>query len=438
MSIAIAFIVQNYNKYSFAALAGALESMPKTKDMPIYFLPGKDVDRLAQEVKRAATKYDTLAVCFSFATTNIVEVYKTLAKLRANLDSNQVIYIAGGPHATGDPTETLQLGFDIAVIGEAEETFPELICALSDGLDWRQIKGIAYTDHDGRFMRTGKRRPIDLNRFAPFSTKHNKLSPIEISRGCPHACRFCQTSFIFGGKMRHRKLGEILKYISLSKANGTRDFRFISPNSLAFGSNDGKTVNLAAIEELLVEASKITGKKHLFFGSFPSEVRPEAVSKDALNLITTYTATKQLVVGAQTGSQRMLDKLHREHTVEDVYRAVELILACGLDVSVDFIFGLPGETKADRESSIKMIDNLTDMGAKIHSHTFIPLPGTPLSNAKTGIVDKELSRYLSRLANKGLQFGQWHTQQRLAKEAFIFRAKSGTQSTTNPVIRNLQ
>jgi B12-binding domain/radical SAM domain protein len=405
-----------------AALAGAIESTSATEKVQLYFL-SKKPGALADEINALLRNHEQLLIGFSFATTNIAHVYRLVTALRGRLAGQRVTYIAGGPHATGVPEGTLALGFDIVVIGEAEESFPELVGALSNGSsfsDLKVVKGIAYTEN-GAIVKTGRRRPVDVNDFAPFSVRRNRLSPIEISRGCPHACRFCQTSFIFGARMRHRSIQEIVKYIKLSKDNGTKDFRFISPNALAYGSDDGKTVNLEAVETLLREASRVTGKDHLFFGSFPSEVRPEAVSKDALELITGLTATKQLVVGAQTGSQRMLDLLHREHTVEDILNAVGRILKAGLAVSVDFIFGLPGEMEKDRRLSIEMIEKLTGMGAKIHSHTFIPLPGTPLSSREAGNIDEELARYLSRLANKGLQFGQWKRQQQLAEEAATFR-----------------
>lgn len=417
MDTAVAFLCTNYNKYSINALAGALESSPATVDAKTYFIREKVVDKIVQALDELLEKHEHVLACASFATTNIAAVYKLLEALKAYLGASKLTLIAGGPHASGDPAGTLLMGFDIVAIGEAEETFPELVATFKSGDDWRSVKGIAYRDDVGDVIRTGRRRPVDLNRFAPFSLKHKRLSPIEISRGCPHACRFCQTSRIFSAKMRHRSLEEIIKYISLSRAKGTKDFRFISPNALAYGSVDGKTPNLAAVEGLLVEASKIVGKEHLFFGSFPSEVRPEAVSKEALHLIRSYTATKQIVVGAQTGSQRMLDLLHREHSPGDVMHAAELILAAGLEVSVDFIFGLPGEAHADRELSVKMMDRLAALGAKIHSHTFIPLPGTPLAKANAGSIGEDLAVYLSRLANKGLQFGQWKKQEKLAHEA---------------------
>ena len=70
------------------------------------------------------------------------------------------------------------------------------------------------------------RSPVDLNKFSPFSLNSDRLSPIEISRGCPHTCRFCQTSFLFGTRMRHRDIDRILKYIRISKESGIKDFRF--------------------------------------------------------------------------------------------------------------------------------------------------------------------------------------------------------------------
>ncbi|MDI6717258.1 MAG: TIGR04013 family B12-binding domain/radical SAM domain-containing protein, partial [Actinomycetota bacterium] len=397
------------------------------------FLGARNQEALINSINGLAEKYDQVLLCFSFATTNVASVYSQVSSIRsrlADLNNLNIVYIAGGPHSTGDPDGTLSLGFDVAVIGEAEETLPEIASSFLGSSEWRQIRGIAYKQN-GNIVRTKKRKPINLNDFAPFSVAHNRLSPIEISRGCPYACYFCQTSFIFGTKMRHRSVEEILKYISLSKSKGTRDFRFISPNALAYGSEDGKTVNLKAIESLLKNASEITGKKHLFFGSFPSEVRPEALSKDALDLITRYTATKQLVIGAQTGSQRMLELLHRQHTAEDIYNAVNLIRKANLKAVVDFIFGLPGETEEDRRLSIKMIDNLTKAGAIIHSHTFIPLPGTPLAKCDAGVVSKDLSAYLSKLANKGLQFGQWKKQEEMAREVTGFRQKIGSKSASS-------
>ena len=152
----------------------------------------------------------------------------------------------------------------------------------------------------------------------------------------------------------------------------------------------------------------------IYFGSFPSEVRPENVSAEALALVTRYTANDNIVFGAQTGSPRLLKGLRRGHTVEDAYRATELALQAGLKPIVGFIFGLPGETEEDQRLSLRLIEDLAAMGATIHSQAFMPLPGTPLAHAPPGSVIPEVESILGRLSKDGLHIGQWRKQEELA------------------------
>ncbi|MBE0448425.1 MAG: cobalamin B12-binding domain-containing protein [Actinobacteria bacterium] len=154
---AIAFICSNYNKYSVSALAGALESASKTESLQLYFLSVKKPEVLGDEISALLGKHGKVAVCFSFATTNIIQVHKLVTVLRSKLIDPRITYIAGGPHATGDPEGTLALGFDIVVIGEAEESFPELVSSLSNGpsfSDLRAVKGVAYVEN-GAIIKTG-------------------------------------------------------------------------------------------------------------------------------------------------------------------------------------------------------------------------------------------------------------------------------------------
>jgi len=129
------------------------------------------------------------------------------------------------------------------------------------------------------------------------------------------------------------------------------------------------------------------GKENTFFGSFPSEVRPGSVSKEGMALVTKYCANDNIVIGAQSGSPRMLQLIHRGHTVEEVFESAEIIVAAGLKCIVDFIFGLPEETSEDRELTVAAIRRLTKMGATINSHFFYPLPGTPLAHTVAGEPD---------------------------------------------------
>ena len=118
---------------------------------------------------------------YSFTTRQAAKVFTEVKN--AEIDS---IFIAGGPHPSGAPDETLEY-FDYVVLGEGEETLPELVKILQEGGDPKKIRGIAYKDSGtGKIVTTPKRPYVNLNSYPCFDPK--KLhAPIEISRGCPGA-----------------------------------------------------------------------------------------------------------------------------------------------------------------------------------------------------------------------------------------------------------
>jgi radical SAM superfamily enzyme YgiQ (UPF0313 family) len=158
------------------------------------------------------------------------------------------------------------------------------------------------------------------------------------------------------------------------------------------------------------------GKEQVYFGTFPSEVRPETVQREAVALVRRYCGNDNLIFGAQSGSDRVLQALHRRHTVADAYRAAETIAAGGLTPIVDLIFGLPGEEPEDVAATLRLIQDLASMGAILHTHTFMPLPGTPLEGAAPGRVDPALHAVLDRLASQGHLIGQWRKQEEMAMQ----------------------
>ncbi|HTX43141.1 MAG TPA: cobalamin-dependent protein, partial [Methanocella sp.] len=132
---------------------------------------------------------------YSFASPQAPRVFKEVRS--AGTGS---IFIAGGPHPSGRPEETLEF-FDYVVMGEGEETLPELIKTLTEGGDVSTVRGVAYKDN-GKVVFTPRRGEVDLDRYPPF--KPPLFGPIEITRGCPWGCTYCQTPKLFGPHMRHR------------------------------------------------------------------------------------------------------------------------------------------------------------------------------------------------------------------------------------------
>jgi B12-binding domain/radical SAM domain protein len=404
--------MNRYNLNSIAALTGALEVDPRTRDLPLHFLWQDEY--LLERLDAQAGQDDNLVVALSFATADLPQVEALLAGL-GTLRTPPFV-IAGGPHPSARPAEVLRLGADAVVVGEGEEALPTLLERFLGGATLADAPGVATLADDNILIRGPRRaQPIDLDAYPPIGVRHRRFGPIEITRGCPGACAFCQTSFLFGGRMRHRSIETVVYWVRRAMERGYSYVRFVTPNAFAYQSEDnGRTTNLDAIERLLREMAALVGRERVYFGTFPSEVGPETVTPEAVALVRRTCGNDNLIFGAQTGSDRLLKMLHRNHSVADVYRAAEVVAAGGLIPIVDLIFGLPGEEPEDVAATLRLMEGLVDMGAVLHTHTFMPLPGTPLENAPPGNVDPVLHPLLDRLASQGHQIGQWRKQEEIA------------------------
>lgn len=408
----LAFVANKQNLNSIAALTGALEADSRSQSVALQFL-WQD-ERLVPRLRALGQETNRLVVALSFATANLPEMAELMRALK-DTDPGPFI-VAGGPHPSARAEEVLRLGADAVVGGEGEEALPALLERILAGESPAGLPGVAMLAARGQVVLGPRPKPVDLDAYPPIGVEHRRFGPIEITRGCPCACAFCQTSFLFGGRMRHRSVESIVVWVRRAMEQGYSYARFVTPNAFAYQSEDnGRSVNLEAIERLLREMAALMGRERVYFGTFPSEVGPETVTPEAVALVRRHCGNDNLIVGAQTGSDRLLRALHRNHTVADAYRASETIVAGGLKPVVDLIFGLPGEEAEDVAATLELMEDLVGMGAVLHTHTFMPLPGTPLEDAPPGEVDPALHPLLDRLASQGHQIGQWRKQEQIAR-----------------------
>ena len=115
-----------WNKYSFAALVGVIELDERLLALPI--IPVDEGDQ-AQLIK-LSSRYDHLLVCYSFMSPHVPIIKADIQQLKTRIPASRMTLIAGGPHASAIPHQTLKMGFDVAVVGEGEHVFPELIYRL--------------------------------------------------------------------------------------------------------------------------------------------------------------------------------------------------------------------------------------------------------------------------------------------------------------------
>jgi B12-binding domain/radical SAM domain protein len=314
--------------------------------------------------------------------------------------------MAGGPHATANAGDILDAGIDIVFRHEAEESFPLVLRRLAMGQDLSDIAGIAFLNH-GRAVMNERSSPVDIDAYPSFAPKRGMFGPIEITRGCPFACSYCQTSHIFGVQPRHRSIDAITRQAASLKSKGRKVVRLLSPNAFSYGSPDGKQLNLPAIRDLLTSLrEEVPRPGRIIFGYFPSEVRPEHVTPETLELARSFADNDEIVIGSQSGSGHMLEVCRRSHTVADVLDAVSLARKFGYKVIVDFIVGLPGEGPEDVHETISVLKELSLMKARIHVHPFAPLPQTAFAHDRPGEIPPLLLDALRQMRRRGEIYGE--------------------------------
>jgi B12-binding domain/radical SAM domain protein len=386
------------NRHSLISIAGIIENLKLKENIHIQI---KNFD----QIQSTNISKDTI-IFFTFFSGQVPETFRALEKVKEKYP--KVLCIAGGPHASGAPEQTLKSGFDYVIRGEGEESIPLLLQMCEGQISPENVSGLSYQQNN-KFIHNDISKFICLDSAFNYSAQLKTFFPIEITRGCPYSCNFCQVTSLFGKKYRHRTVDSILSYIN----RGQNFIRFISTNAFAYGSNKNGKVNHSEISKLLVSIRKKDKKTEIYFGSFPSEVRPEYVDDEIIRIVKKFANNKTIALGAQSGSNRLLKLINRRHKIEDVLLAAEKINLLGLKCKVDFIFGLPGETDYDLQKTFKIINKLRKMNVEIRLHTFIPLPGTTYVNAPSGYISENTKSFLLKLIGNGEASGPWKNKTKI-------------------------
>lgn len=382
------FRIQNYNKVSLGALLGATPDRIIQQFNLVFWTSTEPfpADRLTER---------TLYI-HSFMLLHTQGIREEISRIREA--HSTMDFLAGGAQATAAPDSTLDLGFDFVFCGDGEIDFAGL---LNSWLNGKLARGI-HEQSD---------TPINLDLFPGFSPLIDYIPPIEITRGCIFGCMYCVVPKLCKGRMMHRSIDSIVKILEAYYKIKTRRKRikFLSPNAFAYGS-DGRSPNVPALKSLLATI-KDFGVAEILFGSFPGEVRPDFVTREVMETIAPYAVNRTILMGVQTGSNEMLKKMNRGHTLEQAINAISLIREFNYQPHIDFIIGNPGETPQER---IELLDFMEEMvkqyKIKVHMHAFMSIPGTAWQHFAQTPIEPEIHQRLKKLEKGGHLDGWWENQ----------------------------
>ena len=267
--------------------------------------------------------------------------------------------IAGGYHPTIQPLEVMEnINFDAVVVGEGEITFLEWLEAYaSKDKDYSSIKGLVFRKN-GRVIINCERELIPDLDSIPFPaygllpiTRYNSMVSTRApyvtfirSRGCPFNCIFCGVQRMFGKKYRvqspHKTISEIDRLIKEFKI---KEILFKDSDFLIDRNN-------------VIELCKLFIEKK-FDLIWSCNGRVDMIDGE-IALLMKQAGCKMITYGVESGNQEMLNNLKKGFTLEQITKAIQITKEAKILVTLNIIFGSPGETKEIAKETLVFVREL--------------------------------------------------------------------------------
>lgn len=176
---------------------------------------------------------------------------------------------------------------------------------------------------------------------------------VTIQEGCDKFCTFCVVPHT-RGREYSRPMPDILRETRTLVDQGVREITLLGQNVNAYRGATG-LVGEGGLADLLARLARIPGLLRLrYTTSHPSNLDDELIAAHAnIEILAPH-----LHLPVQSGSDRILRRMHRKHTVEQYLDKIERLRVArpGIQISSDFIVGFPGETDADFAATMELID----------------------------------------------------------------------------------
>jgi len=307
-----------------------------------------------------------------------VRVIQLIKEFRENARYGFPKIVLGGPDLTYNCDNYLNAGAHYLVIGEGEETLHELYNAILEKTDISVVNGLAYLV-DGKVKKTPprikmkdlsllplpNRDAIPVEKYLDTWKTHHGQSSMTVStqRGCPYTCKWCSTA-VYGQSYRRRPAHLVVAELAMLKKK-------YNPDVIWF-VDDVFTVSHKWIKSFHEEAIKTNT-----IVSFECITRAERLNDEVLQLLK-EAGCYRIWIGAESGSQKIIDAMDRRVDVNVVKEAIQKTNALGIETGTFIMLGYPGEDQKDISETIQYLKEANPTHYTIT--VAYPIKGTSLYN----------------------------------------------------------
>lgn len=363
-----------------------------------------DFETDPREVLNAALSSRPLLIGFSLIFQFYIERFRALMVLlrERGIDCH---FVMGGHFPSLSYRQTLELVPELDSVArfEGEITLLELADCLSRNENWRTVDGLAHR-HGSEIVSNPLRKLVeDLDSlpypdrdFEPMSTLGHAIVPLLASRGCARTCSFCSIQTFYraapGKIVRTRKPASVVEeMVSLHRERGTTIFLFQDDDFPLFGA-----VWRRWASDFVAEMHRSGLVNHVIW---KMNCRADAVDRDVF-LSLRAAGLYFVYMGLESGNEEGLKTLHKQITVEQNLRAVEILKSIGLVFEYGFMLFDPSSTFNSVRTNLGFLRQIVGDGSTAVTFCrMLPYDGTPIKDEleRTG-------RLLGDISNPNYQF----------------------------------
>ena len=325
---------------------------------------------------------DADIVGFSVLTANIENAIKMSDLIKEN-SKTRIIW--GGIHPSLFPEQTCKdKSIDYVCRGEGEEVMDELL----KGLPLKKIKGLVYKNKE-KIIINEERKPIKLEEQPPLNWNLIKLNAyiksqgfshgvekaiyLQASRGCPYRCTFCVNRILkCYNNWRPKKIETLMNEIKyVTDKYNLSWIKFVDEN---FFVNKKRAIEIS--KRIIKEGYNFKWNANIIANYFDKKFLTDKDLKIAVK-----SGLKEVDMGAESGSNKILNKLKKDITRKQLINSAKRCNQFNIVPIYSFMIGIPDETEKDMMDTVSVMKDISDQCPEavfLGPHIYRPYPGGEL------------------------------------------------------------